>query len=197
MLFQVSNVCVTRKRKLSGTCAILSDPKKERQSLKGTSAGSKHAIKRKNVVTHAVDVCESQLERGAFRFHPVDSEWQNEACRRVGANYQRPFRFGHGGPDCPLTNPNFKTVRRVFSDGNCLFRSFSMIITGSQEGHLAVRIAILRHMQSIAHLLLGVHVTQNSIAEYVQDTHMDMDGAWGTEVETLTLAHLLQTNIYV
>ena len=72
-----------------------------------------------------------------------------------------------------------------------------MIITGSQEGHLAVRIAILRHMQSIAHLLLGVHVTQNSIAEYVQDTHMDMDGAWGTEVETLTLAHLLQTNIYM
>ena len=41
-------------------------------------------------------------------------------------------------------------------------------------------------MQSMAHLLLGVPVTQNSIAEYVQDTHMDMDGAWGTEVETLT-----------
>ena len=38
---------VNRKRKLSGTCAILSDPKKERQSLKGTSAGSKHAKKRK------------------------------------------------------------------------------------------------------------------------------------------------------
>ena len=66
------------------------------------------------------DVCESQLERGAFRFHPVDSEWQNEACRRVGANYQQPFRFGRGGLDCPLTNPKFKTVRRVFSDGNCL-----------------------------------------------------------------------------
>ena len=98
----------------------------------------------------------------------------------------RLFQFGRGGPDYPLTNPNFKTVRRVFSDGNCLFCSFLMIITGSQEGHLAVRIAILRHMQSIAHLLLGVHVTQNSIAEYVQDTHMDMDGAWGTEVETLT-----------
>ena len=85
----------------------------------------------------------------------------------------------------------------MFPDGNCLFRSFSMVITGSQEGHLVVRMAILNHMQKIAGLLLGGHVTQNSIAEYIQETHMDMDGAWGTDVETLTLAHLLQTNIYV
>ena len=40
-------------------------------------------------------------------------------------------------------------------------------------------------------------MTQDSIAEYIQDTHMNMNGAWGTDVEILTLAHLLQTNIYV
>ena len=40
-------------------------------------------------------------------------------------------------------------------------------------------------------------MTQDSIAEYIQDTHMDMNGAWGIDVEILTLAHLLQTNIYV
>ena len=40
---------VTRKRKLSGTCAILSDPKKERQSLKGTSAGS-NMLKREKML---------------------------------------------------------------------------------------------------------------------------------------------------
>ena len=49
----------------------------------------------------------------------------------------------------------------------------------------------------IAVLLLGKHLTQNSIAKYIGDTHMDIDGAWGTDVETLILAHLFQTNIYV
>ena len=71
-----------------------------------------------------------------------------------------------------------------------------MIITGSQEHHLAVRIAILQHMQSIAHLLLGAHVQQTSIDDYIRETSMHMDGAWGTDVEILSLAHLLQTNIY-
>ena len=139
----------------------------------------------------------NQLERSSFRFHPVDSKWQKEACSKVGVQYQRPCHFGYGSPDCLLTGPNFQTVRRILADGNCLFRSFSMIITGSQEGHLAVRRAILNHMQNIAPLLLGAHVTQDSIAEYIQDIHMDRDGAWGTDVEILTLAHLLQTNIYV
>ena len=107
----------------------------------------------------------SQLERSWFKFHPVDSEWQNKVCSRVGVQYQRPCRFGCGGPGCPLTRPNFQTVRLMLPDGNCLFRSFSMIVTGSQEGHLAVRNAIINHMQMIAILLLGAHVTQNSIAE--------------------------------
>ena len=71
-----------------------------------------------------------------------------------------------------------------------------MIITGSQEHHLAVRIAILQHMQSIAHLLLGIHVKQTSIDSYISETSMDMDGVWGTDVEILSMAHLLQTNIY-
>lgn len=71
-----------------------------------------------------------------------------------------------------------------------------MIITGSQDDHLAVRVAILKHMQTIAHLLLGTHVTQTSIDSYFHDTSMHMDGAWGSEIEILSLAHLLQTNIY-
>ena len=51
-------------------------------------------------------------------------------------------------------------------------------------------------MQTIGHLLLGTHVTQTSIDSYCQDTSMHMDGTWGSEIEILSLAHLLQTNIY-
>ena len=196
-----------RKRKLSGTCMLPADAKKQK-CLKGTTASSNRAYSKRPLCQvkqdrgqvakqpcMAIDSNDgdgNQMERSSFRFHPVDSEWQNEACSRVGVQYQRPCRSGRGGPDCPLTQPDFQTVRRMFPDGNCLFHSFSMIITGSQEGHLAVRIAILNHMQKIATLLLGVHVTQNNIAEYIQDTHMGKEGVWGTDVETLTSAHLLR-----
>ena len=66
-------------------------------------------------------------------------------------------------------------------DGNCLFRLFAMIISGSQEHHLAVQVAILKHMQTIGHLLFG----QTSIDCYCQDKSMHMDGAWGSEIEIL------------
>ena len=141
---------VTKKRKLNGTCVIPVDAKKQKLNLKGTPLSTKHAQKRTPCPTnlHARDakkLCTSvdtsdhgsgrQLARSAFRFHPVDCEWQMEACRKTGVQYRRPIRFGRGGPDCILTRPNFQTVRRTVPDGNCLFRSLSLIITGSQDTH--------------------------------------------------------------
>ena len=38
-------------------------------------------------------------------------------------------------------------------DGNCLFWCFSYILTGSQDQPLAIRMAIVAHMRTIAHLL--------------------------------------------
>ena len=64
-----------------------------------------------------------------------------------------------------------RSVTRIEGDGNCLFRAFSYIITGSESQHMAVRLAILSHMK------------------------MDQDSAWGTDIEMLTLAHLLNTSI--
>ena len=107
-----------------------------------------------------------------FRFNPVDAEWQRQTCHKLGLEYQEPNPFACGGPNTGLTRSNFQTVQRIMGDGNCLFRSFAMIITWSQDHHLAVRVAILKHMQAIGHLLLGKHVTQISIDSYFHDTPM-------------------------
>ena len=61
---------------------------------------------------------------------------------------------------------------------------------------MGIRRAILRHMVDIAHLLIGPHITYHSVDEYVQAKKLKDDGAWGSEVEIMTLAHLLQTPIY-
>ena len=88
------------------------------------------------------------------------------------------------------------TVKHITGDGNCLFRSFAYIITGSEDQHMAVRTAILQHMIDVGHFILGHHVLNySSIQDYIADTNMDRESAWGTDIEMLTLPHLLQTPI--
>ena len=105
-----------------------------------------------------------------FRFYPVNSQWQRHLCQQLGLSYQRADRFGRGGPTCALTLPNLTTVRRIASDGNCVFRALLYVLTGSQGEHMTVRIVIVDYIISIAHLLLGVNVQHSSIQAYIQDS---------------------------
>ena len=79
------------------------------------------------------------------------------------------------------------TTHSVKGDGNCLFRTLSFIITGSEEQHTLVREAILHHMLQIAHFMLSHHIIiHSSVSKYIQHTCMDQDGTWGTDIEILT-----------
>ena len=64
-------------------------------------------------------------------------------------------RIRAGGPNISLTRSDMRTVKRIEGDGNCPFRAFSYLITGSESQHMAVR---LNHMINIAHLILDHHV---------------------------------------
>ena len=130
----------------------------------------------------------SQLPVDQFQFFPLSSHWQRQKCQLLNLQYCRANRFGSGGPQCALTRPNLRTVRHIMADGNYLFRALSYVLTGSEDDHMAIRVAILNHITSIAHLLLGVHVMKNSIQVYVQATGMNRNATWGTDVEILTFA---------
>ena len=86
------------------------------------------------------------------------------------AQHCRSVRLTAGGP------PDPHGITDITEDGNCLFRSFSYIITGSQGQHMAVRRAILNHMIHIAYFLLYMfrHMPQqcSSIQQYIRHTHM-------------------------
>ena len=109
--------------------------------------------------------------------------------------------MNEGSPCIPLTQP--KQTHPIGGDGNCMFRSVSYVMTGSQEQHLEVHAKTLEHMETIAPLVLG-HIRGrssamskfSSVKEYVQYTKMDKQGTWGTEIELLVLSHLLKTSIY-
>ena len=130
-----------------------------------------------------------------FKFHPVDEQWQRNACTSLGLEFRGTNRVQPGGQDVTLKRPDARRVRHILGDGNCLFRSFSYLITGCEGQHVAVRAALLAHMRTIGNFLIPFHISHSSIEAYIEATHMDRDCAWGTEIEILTFAHLLHTPV--
>ena len=82
-------------------------------------------------------------------YHQVDETWQRNTCIRMGLAFREVFQCQSGGTNIVLTRPDMTTLRNTYGDGNCLFRAFSYIITGSENQHLEVRDALLSYMLSI------------------------------------------------
>ncbi len=175
-------------------------------------------VERKNSLTDDVVVTSVDTHTHQFHYNPVNEEWQRAQCERLGLQYCGPNGVTPGDSNVPLTRPtNFK---RIVGDGNCLFRSFSLILTGSEEQHLAIRGAIVQHMRTIGdaiwphqiapllrqiqnlgevHLVGSVYTDAEwelGIEQYIAATRMNQNRAWGSEVEVMALAHLLDTPIY-
>ena len=119
-----------------------------------------------------------------FRFNLVNEEWQHNSCGIMGLQFVAASGLHMGGPEVTLTCP--RTTHSIKGDGNCLFRTLSFIITGSEEQHTLVHEAILHHMLQIAHFMLSHHINDHSsVSEYIKHTCMDQDGTWGTDIENL------------
>ena len=100
----------------------------------------KHA-KRKATGTSAVDGPPPK------NFHCVDEKWQHKSCGLLKINFACCNKMNKGSPCMPLTRP--KQTHPIGGDGNCMFRSVSYVITGSQEHHLEVRAMTLEHMEML------------------------------------------------
>ena len=147
-----------------------------------------------------------------LRFFPFNEDWQRQACNILGLEFRGAFNHGHdrGEPDTILTRPDCRSLKRIVGDGNCLFRSLCYIITGSEEQHFALRIAIVQHMLSIPHMFVGYGTDgqpncislfchphhYESVEEYVRQTRMDCNKVWGINVEMACLAHILRAPVY-
>ena len=136
-----------------------------------------------------------------FRYHPVNEHWQISACAVMGLRYVCSNGVSAGGPAFPLRHPNLTTLKNTRSDGNCMFRALSYLITGTQAQHLAVRAAIVRHLLQYDDLFtcsaqVGVNANYNSLSKYIIAPKMDKNKDWGTQVELFAICHLLRTKVY-
>ena len=88
-----------------------------------------------------------------------------------------PNNLQRGGPNVALTRPNL--TKSIYGDGNCLFRCFSYVITGSQKHHMAVWSALVDHMVSIPAVFGG------NVEDYLAHTNMNRLGTWGNTEDVL------------
>ena len=143
----------------------------------------------------------ARTQRWPYYYYPVDLEWQKTACATLGLEHHHPPpRHRGGGANVPLTPPDHNHTKDIDGDGNCMFRSFSYVITGSQAQHMAVRQAILDHMVAISHLLYAhqydLFAGYSSVQQYIEDTKMNQNETWGSDIEIITLSHLINTCIF-
>ena len=81
-------------------------------------------------------------------FNPISGNSQQCLC----ALLKLPLQFTHSAQSVePLSNPT--KIVPIIGDGNCLFRSFSYVITGRQTYHNLLRQKIVDHMQTIENVL--------------------------------------------
>ena len=96
----------------------------------------------------------------------------------MGLQFHGPNTLALGGPDVAIKPPDARIGKHIRGDGNCLFRSFPYLITGSEDEHDAVRVAIVSYMLTIGRFLVGFHIpTQSTVQGYLNDTLMDWKGA--------------------
>ena len=83
---------------------------------------------------------------------------------------------------------------RIMADGNCSFVAFSAVITASQDDH-----AILRTM-TVSYILNNLDTMRcvcPNIVEHVNTSNMATLETWGTEVEIIALATILNATVFV
>jgi hypothetical protein len=96
-------------------------------------------------------------------------------------------------------------ISQVMGDGNCLFRSLSLGLTGTQDQHELIRSYVVNHMlhsdiqQQLEHSFqtrTGTLRPRQKHPSYIEHlAAMQQNGEWGTEHEIIAAAHLFDCSI--
>ena len=156
-----------------------------------TSSTTKSAHKGDFEVT---EVKEAEL----VNFKPVCTEWQQEMCGRFNLTLKHKSRYSHLNPPSPISiDHEPQKTTRIRGDGNCFFRTVSHSVSGDQEEHTSVRIAIVRYLRQNPQVFLSVLPDSQTMDQYLLQSKMETPRSWATEVEIFATATLLNTPIWI
>ena len=100
---------------------------------------------------------------------PVCEDWQKYHSGQLNLDIVSSTRIKHGSGTCTIAiNQPLKTCR-IEPDGNCLFRCFSQILTGTQENHGKLRAMIVSFILDNGSLF---HSVCSSVVEHINTSKM-------------------------
>lgn len=145
----------------------------------------------------------STAARPVYEFRPPSFPWlaqMNDLHLHV-AQIVRPL-YGAARQFDGFTAPPMSRQWHIGTDGNCLFRCFSVCLTGSQNYFSEIRQLLVRHMEQDEAPkfsdYIGMPITQylDSLDPHTSIPMRD-DGSWGTEKEMHAFADMFDCFIFV
>ncbi|XP_046348179.2 uncharacterized protein LOC124128768 [Haliotis rufescens] len=117
-----------------------------------------------------------------------------QLCKQLGIQHQclsicQDHEFGvEIGKPC-------RTVP-IDGDGNCFFRSLSYVISGRENNHRKIRLAVVAHLREHAESFHPfLRSGYDSVEQYISQSRMWYVRTWATELEILAAANLLGIDI--
>ena len=89
-------------------------------------------------------------------------------------------------------------INTTVPDGNCLFRSLSKALLGTEKYHYLIRTRLLGFVYANSNIFMP-HIQQRYQSQVEVRQYclaMDASGVWGTELEILAAATMLQAPVY-
>ena len=92
-------------------------------------------------------------------------------------------------------NPHGLQQIEIADDGNCLFRSVSLQLYGSQDKHFEIRYKIITFMNSNRDCLLQFFDSMDKLEQYIDK--MSRDATWGDDLTLRCVAEKFQVEVHV
>ncbi|KAK3933197.1 LOW QUALITY PROTEIN: Gag-Pol polyprotein [Frankliniella fusca] len=130
---------------------------------------------------------------GGRVFNPPTRDWKLATCKHLKINVKDESIVSDSIKDPkPLTKS--KELQPIIGDGNCYFRSLSMILTGSENYHAAIRRKLVAYMQKEPSV--AKYTGKASSAMYVKESAMANLKVFATEIEIIATAMWLKIDVY-
>ncbi len=89
-----------------------------------------------------------------------------------------------------------RMINVTTSDGNCLYRSMCKGLIGTEHKHYTIKCVLFSFMSMNSEIFLPYNEKHGTTTVMDYCTAMSNDGVWGTDIEILALATILQAPIY-
>ena len=93
---------------------------------------------------------------------------------------------------------------KIRGDGNCLFRTISKFVLGTERDHIDVRHGIVHFMELPSNIFeferlfgFSTGLRYKSLHDYIHQTKMNLSSTYGTYFEIIAFATMVQSNVMV